>query len=319
MGKKRTLSITISLVIHLIILLLLSLNSKEDKKEVAHNVPIEIITPEQAQQMPQIPLEELGIKPEPPPQEPEAQPPPQTLGDQIVETPETNDKPPEDSRLKSDKNSNVDDQTVARGSTEDMTQKPEPGKPQDEEGGKDDTPPEVARGEDEGKDRPDDGLDAAKGEEDGKEDASPSIPNLHPSDDLLAQIGGGGSVDYLPDVSIGDETALNTVMDRHAPFFNRVKRLIAKHWDPISVHQMMDPTGHKWGYGNKVTKLFIVLDDEGGVRTVLIDKSCGIKELDEEARQAVLRSKIFTNPPKDLIKNGKIQFMFGFHFKIVKN
>lgn len=327
-NKNRfKLSFIISCIIHVIIVILIMWLQDDDKKKAPDPIPITVLSPQDIEQLKPLSPQELGIQPEPqpPPQEQQQQPvpPPQpSLPPQIVEVPKPDkEEKPEDTRLKSEHDSKADDQTVARGEEDqEIAKKPEPGNDGGEGGGEPDDKPVDNSGKDDGtEENPDDGLDVAKGDESKKNEGPPQYPNLHPSDDLLGKIGGGGNVDYIPEVGIGDETALSTIKDRHAPFFNRVKRSIAQKWNPIYVHKINDPTGNKWGYGMKVTKVFITLEPSGKVRSVIVDKTSGVKELDEEARQAVLRAMHFANPPKDLIKNGKIEFFFGFHFDIVKS
>ena len=339
MRSKKTFSVSaiVSILIHATILILLVILNDKDNKKPQPPIKIAVLSQEEVSRIPQVPLQDLGIQPEPvptpqhaipvpPPQESDGEeqptPPSLRLGDQIVEVPkpEEKEKPPEDTtRLKADQDSSTDKPTVARGSLEEIVSEPAPGTPETPESGGQSDPSDSGKGAADGTDQPpEDGTDAPKGDDSGDDEKPPAFPNLVPTPDQIADSvnGGGGSVDDLPDVGEGDITDLNTIATEHAPFYNRVKRLIAEKWHPAEVHQRNDPTGKVWGQKDRLTVVQITLSESGEVLSIIIDSPSGAEPLDVEAQQSVIRVGKFVNVPKALIKNGKLTFRFGFRLRI---
>jgi TonB family protein len=145
---------------------------------------------------------------------------------------------------------------------------------------------------------------------------SPRAPNLRPDDATLERLVGGGSVDDVKDIDEGDENAFNTKRWVYASFFNRMKRVVAQNWDPVSVWRAEDPDGSHYGFKNRNTVVRVSIDAKGAIEKVSIIGPCGIDSLDEEALRAFKASGPFPNPPQALLDNGLITFEFGFSFTI---
>lgn len=149
--------------------------------------------------------------------------------------------------------------------------------------------------------------------------------NLQPSQDLLNAIangngsggsgngGVGDSVDHIPGVVSGGSTLLNSARWKHAGFFNRVKRAISREWRPQPIFRMY---GRTWGIKIRVTIVVVTLDLKGKVLQVGVRRSSGVVALDVEAMRAVRAAVAFPNPPKALIRNGRVKFSFGFHLVV---
>ena len=144
--------------------------------------------------------------------------------------------------------------------------------------------------------------------EGGEQTASPgragsqSLRTLTPSASVLDKIAGAPASDVtaLDDVEEGAGTYLNTREWKYSSFFNRIKQTVGMHWDPNTVVRQRDPTGGIFLYKDRYTILTVVLDDKGGLKTVAVDKSCGVDFLDREAVSAFRRSQPFPNPPPGL-------------------
>jgi TonB family protein len=146
---------------------------------------------------------------------------------------------------------------------------------------------------------------------------APQAPNLKLSEDVLERTLGGGSVDHLEDVDSGDETALTAKRFVYASFFNRLKRQVAQHWDPVSVWRRRDPTGTVYGFKTRVTDVRVSLSRKGELAKILVTTPSGVIELDNEAIRAFRSAGPFPNPPDGLIqKDNLITFGFSFHFEI---
>lgn len=147
-----------------------------------------------------------------------------------------------------------------------------------------------------------------------------AAPDLRPTDEMLAEAlgGGGGSVDHLEGVPEGEETALNTAQWKHASFFNRVKREVARDWEPQAVLRERDPDGSTYGLRARVTVVRVTLARDGALEAVGVVRGSGVSALDEEAVRAFEAAEPFPNPPAELVEDGgdTLGFHFGFHFDI---
>ncbi len=141
--------------------------------------------------------------------------------------------------------------------------------------------------------------------------ALPNVRDLLPNFGTLSRIQGAPAPDKI-DAPEGEETALNSKRWIYASFFNRVKQQIAQHWNPVAVYQRRDPYRNIYGVKDRSTILSVVLKPNGHLESVSIAQSCGLIFLDNEAIRSVKAAQPFPNPPKGLIKNGKIRFKFGF-------
>lgn len=142
----------------------------------------------------------------------------------------------------------------------------------------------------------------------------PDVDSLRPTEQVLARVINEGSSDYLPDVDEGEETLLNTKRFKYAGFMNRVKRAVEQTWDPNSAYRLRDPTGQKYGVKNRHTMLKVSLKPDGRIRDLILEKSCGVDFLDEEALSAMREAEPFPNPPSGMIDPDSNLITFRFHF-----
>jgi TonB family protein len=141
---------------------------------------------------------------------------------------------------------------------------------------------------------------------------------LFPDQRTLAKISSAPFSDAVEDVEEGEGTFLNTLAFKHAGFFNRVKRNIVNFWHPLPEIRRRDPTGNIYGVRDRKTLLTVTLDSEGNILDLSISETCGVDFMDQEAIRAFRRARQFPNPPKGLIKNGKVRFDFGFSISFSK-
>jgi len=149
--------------------------------------------------------------------------------------------------------------------------------------------------------------------------ASPASPaaSLMPSSGQLARAVGSGTMDYLPDVDDGEDTALNAKKWRFASFFNRVKKQVQEQWHPAEVYRRRDPTGAIYGHINRLTIVQVKLKPDGFLSKVFLQQPSGLDFLDDEALEAFKMAQPFPNPPKQLVEaDGLIHFSFGFLFEV---
>lgn len=144
-------------------------------------------------------------------------------------------------------------------------------------------------------------------------------PSLRPSDDQLARAisKGAGAPDWLGDVDDGESTALNAKKFRFASFFNRLKRDVAREWNPSVVYVKHDPKGNVYGIKDRVTVVRVHLRPDGTVASLDLIGSSGAGFLDDEAMDAFRRAAPFVNPPAQLVEqDGLIHFTFSFIFEL---
>jgi TonB family protein len=168
-----------------------------------------------------------------------------------------------------------------------------------------------------------DRLKIQPGTEGGGEDSSegrsgqPGVANLLPSPAVLDKITGAAANDHLQDVDEGEGTYLNTKEWKYASFFNRVKQSVSQQWNPGQTLRLRDPTGNIYGGRDRYTVLAVTLTNNGAVREIYVEKSCGLDFLDLEAIQAFERSQPFPNPPPGLVQaDSSVRFQFGFFLEM---
>jgi TonB family protein len=115
---------------------------------------------------------------------------------------------------------------------------------------------------------------------------------------------------YLPEITIGSETLLNTKEFAFHTFYIRMKREIETFWHPdrsLPAHMAMQ--------GTYITSITVILDDQGELIDTHIYKSSGIQALDVEAVRSIEQASPYPNPPKELLMEDKrIRVNWNFIF-----
>lgn len=124
--------------------------------------------------------------------------------------------------------------------------------------------------------------------------------------------------DYLKDIPLGDTTHLNTVEYKYYGFYHRIKQKLEQFWG----RSLQDKSEQLARAGRRVpaseeliTSLQVTLDSSGEVLAVRIIGTSGIKELDDAAVESFKEAGPFPNPPKGLIRDGKVTLEWGFVVK----
>jgi TonB family protein len=123
----------------------------------------------------------------------------------------------------------------------------------------------------------------------------------------------------LPDdIRKGGQTVLNTDPVLYASFLNRVADEIYDAW----TSNASDAMDRVYGAGGKlsaniyVTKLTVVFNREGGVASVKILKSSGVRELDEAPKKAFWDTEPFPNPPGQMFdEDGLVRVVYEFQYE----
>ena len=115
---------------------------------------------------------------------------------------------------------------------------------------------------------------------------------------------------YLPEITIGSETLLNTKEFAFHAFYIRMKREIEGFWRP---DQAVNPALQI--HGTYVTTVNVVLDEQGYLIQAKVIRPSGIEGLDQAAAQAIEKASPFPNPPKELLNDdGRIRVNWNFIF-----
>lgn len=142
----------------------------------------------------------------------------------------------------------------------------------------------------------------------------PGLDQLTPTPEALARLAGAPANDWLPEVEVDAETKLNAWRWRYATFFNRIADRIRREWEGGKVLASSDPTGHVYGFEERLTVVQVTLDKGGNVVDVAVAEHSGALALDDEAVRAFKDAGPFANPPPQLFKDGeRFSFLFGFN------
>ena len=123
--------------------------------------------------------------------------------------------------------------------------------------------------------------------------------------------------DHLADTDEGDETRLNAWQWQHAPFFDRLKKTIARTWAPDTQIARFDPQGSLLGKRDRETVVRVTIDSLGNLKLAEVASSSGVAYLDAEAVRTFTRAAPFPHPPKDLFAtHDHFTFTFAFHLRV---
>lgn len=148
-----------------------------------------------------------------------------------------------------------------------------------------------------------------------------TLRDLKPKNGVLQKVIPGAFPDYLKNIDKGNQTLLKTKEWKYASFFNRVKRAVAQHWHPDREYTRRDPKGNVYGFKTRTTILHILLHPNGSLKKIVLERPSGLTFLDDEAIKAFRKAAPFPNPPKRLVnrQTRQIAFRFGFIFEILRS
>jgi len=130
--------------------------------------------------------------------------------------------------------------------------------------------------------------------------------------------GDGGSraaTDDKLNVDRGERTLLSTREYKFFGYYQRIKDLLRQYWKPNIEHQM----ARLWGKGKVlkedeiVTRVLVLLDENGNITKISKLASSGYIELDEAAVTAFQTAAPFPNPPKAMLdEDGFVRINWDF-------
>ena len=128
------------------------------------------------------------------------------------------------------------------------------------------------------------------------------------------------SNDYLPDQENGLQTMLNTREFKYFSYYSRIKSQLNQFWEPKIKQKVM--TVFRQGRRiastrDHITRLLIVLNDQGTLVTVKVLDQSGVTELDDAAIEAFREAAPFPNPPSGLIESdGTVKIRWDFVIEV---
>lgn len=122
--------------------------------------------------------------------------------------------------------------------------------------------------------------------------------------------------DYLKDVEYGAQTLLSTREFVYFSYYNRIKDRLRQFWEPkikSKMARLLRQGRQLASSGDRITKVIIVLDQSGTLRTVKVIGASGVHDLDDAAVEAFKAAAPFPNPPKGLVEgDGTIKIRWDF-------
>lgn len=140
------------------------------------------------------------------------------------------------------------------------------------------------------------------------------------SEDLNMEKGLSSLGESLPqEVAIGSFTALNTDRYLYYSFFARVEELIRFRWES-SIREAIDTTPAERFQTNLSglwnTQMDIWLKPNGEFHSAHLMKESGFRAFDQAAVQAFVQSRLFPNPPQEMIESdGLIHLKYSFQVR----
>jgi TonB family protein len=118
----------------------------------------------------------------------------------------------------------------------------------------------------------------------------------------------------------GDGTLPSVGRRKYALYFNRIKKALARQWDPSGEMRRRMLTPERLGIIDKaVTVVAVTLDETGALKDVTLTRRSGADFLDELALDAFRKAQPFSDPPAGLSDTkGEIRFSFGFSFEATR-
>jgi len=122
--------------------------------------------------------------------------------------------------------------------------------------------------------------------------------------------------DYLKDIKPDMQTMLNTREFVYYTYYQRIRAQLRQYWEPSireKVKRIFAQGRSIASTSDHITKVIIVLNQEGNLIKVQVVENSGVYDLDEAAVEAFKAAEPFPNPPKGMIEDdGTIKIRWDF-------
>jgi protein TonB len=151
-------------------------------------------------------------------------------------------------------------------------------------------------------------------------DFTPSFMPKAPKPNEDAPTGGGkgpsATDDHLKNVALGMQTLLSTREFVYYSYYNRIKDKLRQYWEPKikeKMERIMRQGRTVASTGDKITRMIIILDENGTLQKVQVISPSGVQDLDEAAVEAFRAAAPFPNPPQGIVEpDGTIKIRWDF-------
>jgi len=145
-------------------------------------------------------------------------------------------------------------------------------------------------------------------------------PGPPPSESAQEARGGGEGPsmtdDHIKNIATGMQTLLSTREFVYYSYYNRIKDKLRQYWEPKikeKMERMLRQGRTIASSTERVTRIVIVLDDNGTLLKVQIIGPSGVTDLDDAAAEAFRAAAPFPHPPKGIVDaDGTIKIRWDF-------
>lgn len=133
--------------------------------------------------------------------------------------------------------------------------------------------------------------------------------------DIQAEEAISSTNDHVEEVPLGDVTNLNTAEYKYYGFYHRIRQRLEQYWGASIQEKARNLLREGRNIADEedlITSLRITLDSEGEIVAISLLGSSGVRELDEAAIESFNDAGPFPNPPKGMVKNGRVTLEWGF-------
>lgn len=137
-----------------------------------------------------------------------------------------------------------------------------------------------------------------------------------PDQDVSRQV--SSTNDHVKEIPPGDMTHLNTAEYKYYGFYHRVRQKLEQFWGRSiqeKAEQLIKEKRRVPSSEELITSLEITLNRLGEIVEIRLIGSSGVRELDDAAVEAFNDAGPFPNPPRGLVKNGRVTIEWGFVVK----
>ena len=112
----------------------------------------------------------------------------------------------------------------------------------------------------------------------------------------------------------GAENLLNTRSSRFYSFYSRIYESIGPLWESRAREV---PRQNRLAPGDYITKVEVILDDQGNLKDLRIFESAGVRPFDQAVLDSWRKLERFPNPPRELLeKDGLLHMGWTFSFRL---
>ena len=127
--------------------------------------------------------------------------------------------------------------------------------------------------------------------------------------------------DFILGADIGPMTILNSQEFKYFSYYDRVKKAVTENWRPLIRKAIKQVKADPKQFGvlevrYYTTQLEVRLDSRGELIDIKFLGISGQEKFDQAAAEAFRKTKMFTSPPKELVKDGLFTLRWDFSVSV---